>query len=137
METKQTNPQQLESELNQFTGDILRWRNALNPRVLYTPGVRHLIDRAGAYWLVDMVASHLVPEVLKPAAKKDARIRALHFWKLEVHKDHSALLFAEADYGVTPFVTQEIDHTDFPLREVVIWAGFDGEHWVLYLPSEH
>jgi len=48
-----------------------------------------------------------------------------------------AVLTAEADTGVKPFVTQEIPYTDFPLSEIAIWVGFDGSHWTLYLPSEH
>jgi hypothetical protein len=36
-----------------------------------------------------------------------------------------------------PFYTRLIPFTDFPLDYADIWAGFDGERWTLYLPSEH
>ena len=27
--------------------------------------------------------------------------------------------------------------TDFPLNEITLYASWDGEHWVLMLPSEY
>jgi len=32
---------------------------------------------------------------------------------------------------------QEIEYTDFPLSEMVLYACWDFEHWVLMLPSEY
>lgn len=134
METKTT---LTKSELSQFTGSLKRWRHGGNRAVIYTPGVRYLAQRADAYWLIDTIATFLTPDVLEPAGKKDPRVLSLHFWKLEVAEDHSALLYAEADLGVEPFASQYIPYTDFPFPEVAIWAGCDGRHWTLYLPSEH
>jgi len=136
METKTKNLL-TKDELSIFTGDLQRWRHGINGSVIYTPGVRYLAERGEAYWLLDAIASYLVPDVLEPAGKKDSCILSLHFWRLKVAEDSSAVLHAEADYGVEPFVRQEIGYTDFPLPEIAIWAGFDGRHWVLYLPSEH
>lgn len=136
METKTKNLL-TKDELSIFTGDLVRWRHDTNRSVIYTPGVRCLAERAEAFWLLDAIASYLVPPVLKPAGEKDSRIFSLHFWRLNVAEDSSAVLHAEADYGVEPFVRQEIGYTDFPLPEIAIWAGFDGRYWVLYLPSEH
>ena len=124
-------------KLSSFGGSLERWQHPLNTSVIYSPGVRYLAEQGKAYWLVDAIASYLVPPVLKPAGKMDSRIQSLHFWKLNVADDHSAVLHAEADRGVKPFVVQEIGYTDFPLRKAEIWAGFDGHYWVLYLPSEH
>lgn len=124
-------------ELSRFQGSLERWRHPLNTAVIYSPGVRFLAEQGKAYWLLDAIASYLVPPVLDPAAKIDSRILSLHFWKLNVAEDHSAVLHAEADFGVKPFVVQEIEHTDFPLQKAEVWAGFDGHYWVLYLPSEH
>ena len=134
---EQNKNQLTQDELENFTGDLERWRHSLNRQVIYTPGVRYLAEKAGAYWLIDAIASYLVPDVLDAAAQHDARVLGLHFWNLEVADDHSAFLYASVDNDVKPFVTQEIPYTDFPLKRVAVWAGFDGEHWVLYLPSEH
>jgi hypothetical protein len=32
---------------------------------------------------------------------------------------------------------QEIPFTDLPLNEVTLYACWDGEHWVIMLPSEY
>jgi hypothetical protein len=32
---------------------------------------------------------------------------------------------------------QEIPYTDFPLAEITLYACWDGEHWVIMLPSEY
>jgi hypothetical protein len=32
---------------------------------------------------------------------------------------------------------QEIAYTDFPMQQFQIYACWDGEHWVLMLPSEY
>jgi len=124
-------------QLRQFTGDLVRYRHALNPTVIYTPGVEFLAEQGGAYWLIDVIASYLTRKVIDNAARTDSRVRSLHFWRLDVAEDHSALVTARADTGCPPFVSQEIPFTDFPLEYVSIWAGFDGRHWTLYLPSEH
>jgi len=125
-------------DLNQFTGGTLeRYRSGINPRVIYSEGVRYLAEKANAYWLIDAIASYLTPQELAEAAKQDPRISSMHFWKLEVADDQTAVLYAEADLGVPPFVMQKIPYTDFPLRSASIWAAQNVEHWVLYLPQEH
>lgn len=123
-------------DLCQFTGDMLRYSCPLNRNVIYTPGVRYIAEVGHAYWLIDAIASYFGSDVMKAAMQKDARIQQLQFWKLAV-KDNAASLSANADSGEIPFVTQEIEFTDFPLDEIEIWAGFDGSLWTLYLPSEH
>jgi hypothetical protein len=124
-------------QLSQFTGDLVRYRHALNRRVIYTPGVQFLADRGGAYWLIDVIASYLTPAFVEEAARADERIAWMHFWRLDVGEDRTSLVTARADTGCEPFVSQQIPFTDFPLEFVCVWAAFDGEHWTLYLPSEH
>jgi hypothetical protein len=124
-------------QLRQFTGDVIRFRHSLNRCVIYTPGVRFVAQEGGAYWLIDEIAILLGSDQLKNAVSQDPRIGSLHFWKLNVNEDHSAILTATADSDVAPFIVREIPLTDFPLDHIDIWAGFDGIHWTLYLPSEH
>ncbi len=131
------NENNLELELRHFTGDFVRYRHPFN-QVVYTPGVRHLAEQAEAFWLIDAIASWIGSTHFKEATSKSERIGELHFWHLEVNQeDHSATLYAEEDQGIEPFIVQEIPFTDFPLEKVSIWAGFDGQFWTLYLPSEH
>lgn len=125
------------ADLRQFTGDMERYRHSLARGVIYTPGVQFLAERAEAYWLIDEIALAFAGGDVAKAGEIDERVLGLHFWKLEVREDRSAVLTARADDGVTPFVTKAIPWTDFPLDHVDVWAGFDGRHWTLYLPSEH
>lgn len=128
---------QLKTELAQFFGDLIRYRHPFNRQVIYTPGVRHLAEKGKAYWLIDAIASWIGSEPFQQAAAEDYRINSMHFWKFERNRDKPSILYAKADSPDEAFIIQEIEYTDFPLPEISIWAGFDGEHWVLYLPSEH
>ncbi len=126
-----------EHDLKQFTGDIERYHHWFNRRVIYTPGVQYLAERAQAYWLLDSIAFYFGSDEMVQAANRDPRLRDMQFWRLEVRADQSALLSARADSDEDPFISQLIPFTDIPLRHVDIWAGFDGQYWTLYLPSEH
>jgi len=130
-------PKDLELELRHFTGDFIRYRHPLN-QVVYTPGVRHLAEQTEAFWLIDAIASWIGSTTFNEAVGKSQRIGEMHFWELNVNQDgKSATLFAVEDSAMEPFISQSIPFTDFPLEKVNIWAGFDGQFWTLYLPSEH
>lgn len=134
--SKQTQEKLCKSELRQFSGDMIRYVHPLNRKVNYTPGIRYVAEQGKAYWLLDAIASYFGSPIMQEAMAKDYRVKSMQFWRL-VAKDESAVLTAEADAGVEPFITQEIPFTDFPLDQIDIWAGFDGSFWTLYLPSEH
>ncbi len=125
------------ADLCQFTGDLERFRHPLARGVIYTPGIRYLASRGGAYWLIDEIALAIAGGDVAKAGRTDERVLSLHFWRLEVREDRSATLTARADDGVPPFVTRHVPWTDFPLDHVDVWAGYDGRYWTLYLPSEH
>lgn len=124
-------------ELRQFTGDLDRYHHPLNPKVIYTPGIKHLAARAGAYWLIDVVASYVGTSVMQKAIADDGRLADLQFWRLDVREDGTAVVTCRADSGVKPAITQVIEYTDFPLAYIDLWLGYDGSVWTLYLPSEH
>ncbi len=126
-----------ESDLRNFTGDLERYRHSFNRNVIYTPGVQYVAEKGEAYWLIDAIASWIGSEPFNEAAAEDPRISYMHFWTLETSWSKAGQLTARADGPEKPFIVQNIMFTDFPLRKLEIWAGFDGEHWTLYLPSEH
>lgn len=130
-------PRLTAEDLARFTGDLDRYAHTLNRRVIYTPGVRHMAEAGGAYWLIDAIASYIGSSELRAAAAEDERLAELHFWRLTVTEDDGATLTCRADADVPPAIVQAIPFTDFPLPVIDIWAAFDGRHWTLYLPSEH
>lgn len=125
------------ADLRHFTGDLERFRHPLARGVIYTPGIQFLAERAGAYWLIDELALAIAGGEVAKAGRTDPRVLNLHFWRLDLKADRSAVLTARADSDASPFVTRQIPWTNFPLEYVDIWAGFDGRYWTLYLPSEH
>lgn len=141
--TKETTTQsilaaQLEGELQLFCGDLVRIRHPLNRSVIYTPGVKHLAEKAEAYWLIDAIASWIGSPQFIEAGESSPAILEWHVWELNVEQPNcSATLHAEQDSYIEPFIVQHLEFTDFPLNKIQVWAGFDGELWTLYLPSEH
>lgn len=125
------------ADLLQFTGSLERYRHPLNPRVVYTPGVRFLAEQAGAYWLLDVVASYIGSPEMTRAIRADDRLAEMQFWRLSVHAEGGAEVLCRADSDAPAAIRQEIVFTDFPLDHADIWAAFDGRLWTLYLPSEH
>jgi hypothetical protein len=124
-------------DLSQFTGTTnhYRWSGLFRNCVL-TDGTHYLAETAGAYWLMDAIASHQ-PRLRR---HKDSRLRTLQFWTLKVDQQkHSAVLSCRADSAEKPAVLQRIEYTDFPLPEITIWVavGQQGEPTVLMVPSEY
>src|SRR6056297_880768 len=114
-------------DLNQFSGDLVRFRHSINRGVIYTPGVRHIAEEGGAYWLIDAIASHIGSPEFNKAADRDYRIGTMHFWTLLRNGSGGAELFAKADSPEDAFIVQDIPFTDFPMTSIDIWAAFDGE----------
>ena len=56
--TDPISPETLESDLAQFTGSENYYRHSLNRKFMHTDGVNYLAEKAGAFWLVDLIASH-------------------------------------------------------------------------------
>jgi hypothetical protein len=114
-----------QSDLDQFTGSENWYRHGINRKVLFTDGAKFLADRAGAYWLLDEVA------LIQPY---DKRVAAEEFqvWKLMVRPDRKATLTCDDGNGTIVF-SKEIEFTDFPLDEVMLYFT----NKVIHLPSEY
>lgn len=100
------------------------WFQHWTGRFTYTEGVQYLAKTAGAYWLIDLVASWA----------DDPTIRREDFvvWKLAVRPDHTATATATDGNGHV-LITQGITFTDFPLEEITLYLTDN----VLLLPSEY
>ena len=125
-----------ETDLNQFIGTTQYYRYLLGLKL--TDGVKYLADEAGAYWLLDIIASY----------QTNQKICNEHFqiWELKLSpKDEeaaktkpptnrrAAVVTMKTDTNEPLLVRQEIMHTDFPLDSIALWL-IDG---VILLPSEY
>jgi hypothetical protein len=132
------------STLRQFTGTEHWYRHGLARNVSYTDGVKYVADKAGAYWLVDIIA---IAQKFTPVVKEES----FQFWKLTVKDDRSAVVVCtDGGQGVDgdgnaiyrTLYRQEISFTDFPLPEFDFYCCRDGVlsdgiDWVILLPSEY
>ena len=112
-------------DLTQFTGTEHYYRH-INGLVL-TDGTKYLADEAGAYWLMDVIASYL-----------DKIEDGFAIAELTVTHGNKAFFSLADDKPANKFfATQSIPYTDFPLEEIKLYVIRDGEHWVCLLPSEY
>lgn len=122
--------QLLAAQLAQFTGSVTFTRHSLARSLLMTDGVAFLADAAGAHWLTDAIASY--------QHEARARAEAFQVWSLVVEASTKKAVLAMTDGNSSiQIIRQEIDYTDFPLAEIVLWAIAQGEERVLMLPSEY
>lgn len=126
---KMTYPDQLLADLRQFTGTTQwhKWSNLTH--LTCTDGVKYLAEEAGAYWLLDAIASHQNA----PALKDSQRLRQLQIWLLTVEADKSCHLTCVEHDDVAPVVVQAIEFTDFPLKQVKLYVCDN----IVSLPSEY
>lgn len=113
---------ELKSEMMQCTGTEGYHKLTLGC-LKATDGVAMVAQKAGAFWLVDAIASY----------QRDPKIKALsiQFWFLEV-KDKKAELYCIEDTGKPKLITQQIGHTDFPEGKWEFYVEGD----VILLPNE-
>ena len=115
----------LENDLAQFCGTE-NWCKHWTGRLTFTDGVKFLAEKAGAFWLIDLVASY-----------QTARLRQEEFqvWILTVDRERTPMAVAtcQADTNAPVLVRQPIDYTDFPLPSIKLWLVGG----VLMLPNEY
>jgi len=122
----------LEQVLRCFTGTEGYHRHWMN-RITFTDGVHFLAEQAGAYWLIDLIASWQV--------KPKVRNKEFQVWILTVDRNPKARKMAYARcYTDTPepnnanqVCVQGIHYTDFPLDTIKLYLV----NGVLMLPSEY
>lgn len=112
------------SSLTQFTGTERYYR--ISRQHLLTDGTKFLAEQAKCFWMMDAIASHL-----DEIGTED------WFVVVKTTIQNSAALMVYSDGNGNEHARQEIPYTDFPLDEQTIYACWDGEHWVLMLPSEY
>lgn len=139
MQTEKPSREELAAEVKQVlacctgTETLTRhWTGAIK----YTKGIHLLAEKAGAFWLIDAIASHQV----SPRIRRNRSLQEFQLWQLKVvSREHAgpdqpmAVLTCRCDSDTPIVVKQDIEHTDFPLDEIKLYV----EGGVLLLPSEH
>ena len=112
------------NQLSMFTGTEKYYR--ISRRHLLTDGTKYVAETAGAFWMMDAVASHLC-EIGTQDWFVLVRVTVTNKTVVMRYEDGNGNLHAE----------QAIPYTDFPMSEFVLYACWDGKHWVLMLPGEY
>jgi len=111
------------ADLRNFSGGTeYYYRHDLTQK-LYTDGVKYVAEVAGAYWLIDKVATH---QILDRFRQEEFQV-----WKLKVEGSKAVLTCDDGNGEV--FYSEEIEYTDFPAPGVKLFYSND----VIYLPEEH
>ena len=113
-----------QSSLAQFTGTMHYHR--LSRRHLLTDGACYLSERAQCWWIMDAIASHV-----------DEIGTGDWFILVKVLVQGSAAVMVSEDGNGHEHARQMIPYTDFPLPEISLFVCWDGDHWVIMLPSEY
>ena len=125
-------PEEIRESLAQCHGTQEWYKlSILSPRMFYTQGVKALADMAGAYWLLDAIASH------QPRCERDPMLRDIQFWTLKKREDGKWILICEKDTNDVA-ISQVIEYSDFPLPEgIKLYVEPMDKYMVILLPSEH
>ena len=111
------------SDLAQFTGTENYYKHLFG--LQYTDGIKFMAEKAGAYWLIDAIASYQRKVMNNP------RLREFQLWQLVI-VDNMAILTCRADSGLPAVISQMIEYTDFPF-DIDLYVCNN----VLLLPSEY
>ena len=114
----------LKSELAQFTGTHQWHKFSCLSKLLMSDGVQYLAEKAGAYWLMDVIGSYQM------VCNKDEMLRDYQIWTLTV-KDSKGVVKCLRDTNDVA-ITQEIPYTDFPMESIKLIC----ENGVIMLPQE-
>lgn len=110
--------------LTQFTGTEHYY--PISPKHLLTDGTKFLADETHCYWLMDAIASHLAE-----IGTQD------WFVVIKTTVSNQTALMVYEDGNGNEHSRQEIPYTDLPVDDIKLYACWDGNYWVIMLPSEY
>ena len=113
-----------ETQLTQFIGTTGYFR--ISRRHLLTDGTKYLAEEAECFWMMDAIASHL-----SEIGTDDWFVQI----RMTVNGNRATMIYE--DGSGSEHARQEIPYTDFPIHAISLYACWDGEHWVIMLPSEY
>jgi hypothetical protein len=112
------------AQLSHFTGTEKYYR--ISRRHLLTEGTKYLAEEAECFWMMDAIASHL-----SEIGTEDWFVHV----RITVNGSRATMIYEDGNGN--EHARQEIPYTDFPMHVISLYAGWDGEHWAIMLPSEY
>ncbi len=110
--------------LSQFTGTGAYFR--ISRTHLLTDGTKYLAEKGECFWMMDAVASHL-----SEIGTEDWFVLI----RVQVSQGRAEMIYEDGNGN--EYARQAIPYTDFPLSEITLYACWEGEYWVIMLPSEY
>lgn len=109
-----------------FGGSTTRYRHPLNPRMIFTEGVKSAADAAGAYWLIDLVALFMVDSYAAAWLAGHASIGIITVTVVAngAQGSQATVCLSLEDDAPDVFKTA-IDMTDFPVGQWRFYLGTD------------
>lgn len=103
-------------------GSEERYRHWANRRFIYSEGMKAMAEAAGAYWLLDKLATQYAPIYAK--AWQDGKA-STGIVRLSVSaQNHGSLMLSLAD-GEPPAADEVLPYTDFPEGDWTFYLGTD------------
>lgn len=127
-----TQTQSIAHALAHCTGSQSQFQHGLFRWFKYTDGVQTLAELAGAYWLIDLAASHQL--------NRKVRAQQFQLWTLRKLPDsakNKAVAECRWDSNQKPIARQLIEYTDFPFDELGDSFEFYVVDGVMLLKSEY
>lgn len=112
------------ADLQNFRGGSEQFYRHSLTRVVYSDGVNYVAETAGAYWLIDKIATLQM--------KAEVRAEEFQVWKLRVTAESTAVLVCEDGNDIVVH-SEEINYTDFPAPGVRLYFG----QGAIILPEEY
>ena len=122
-----TNCAELKTELAQFTGSEHLYFNPLYRQLKYTDGVKYFAERAGTYWLLDIIGTEFHPKTTGENPKWD------YFLSISLRVKDSQAQIKVTDGNEATFASKTIAYTDCPKGD---WHFYLTDN-VLMLASEY
>jgi hypothetical protein len=122
--SKNTPPQQLERDLQQYIGTTQY--HAHMPGFVLTDGALYLAANAGCFWLFDLFCLDLM--------QFDS---TQHFATLKLERSGTGAKVVIDDGDQNIQTKHRIEFTDFPLAQITLFACRDERFWVVMLPGEY
>lgn len=126
-------------DLRQFSGGTGQYYKHWL-RAVYTDGMKHVAEKCGAYWLIDLVVSHR-NNLAKRLVLSDFPVKVtLEKWETEQKPNGAKCKISYYDENGAPivFTLQTIPYTDFPFErfennQFTFLLGYDVESRSLIL----